>query len=195
MSGRSAEVDRYIERAPAHARPVLLELRDLVHSVCPTTEEAIKWGMPTFNHRGIFASMAGFKAHSTFRFWKAALLGGEGNAEIAALARIAAPADLPPRPALAELVRQAVALNEDGVASPRSNVSERRPEADVPADMMAALRGDPRALERFEAFSPSRRREYVEWITEAKRDATRTRRLAQAIEWIAEGKPRNWKYM
>jgi uncharacterized protein YdeI (YjbR/CyaY-like superfamily) len=64
----------------------------------------------------------------------------------------------------------------------------------VPQDLKSALARNAKARAAFEGFSPSHRREYVEWIEDAKRDDTRRKRLATAIEWMGEGKPRNWKY-
>lgn len=200
MGTRSERIDTYLAEAPEFARPILERLRELVHRGCPEVEETIKWGAPHFEHHGLLAGMAAFKRHVSFGFWKGKLLddphglleakgfGGSGNL------RLASPEDLPSDEVFLDYLRQAVELNEHGVKLPRSARAEERPEIEVPDDLRAALAENPAARETFERLGYSQRKEYVEWITEAKRDATRRKRLATAIEWLAEGKHRNWKY-
>ncbi len=168
----------------------------MVHAAVPDVEETIKWGFPHFQHRGMLCSMAAFQGHCAFGFWKGKLLLGDGASEEAMgqFGRITTVKDLPSRPALARLVKRAAALNEEGVKAPRAPRRARRPEAKVPPDLVAALARNAKARATFEGFSPSRRRDYVEWILEAKGEDTRARRLAQAVAWMAEGKSRNWKY-
>lgn len=199
MGTRSERVDAYLARSSEFARPILERLRELVHRGCPEVEETIKWGAPHFEYHGLLAGMAAFKQHVSFGFWKGKLLedphgildpegfGGSGNLRLTSLE------DLPDEAVFLDYLRQAMALNEEGVSLPRSAPDER-PELEVPDDLQAALAESPPARETFEAFSYSHRKEYVEWITEAKREATRQKRLATAIEWLAEGKSRNWKY-
>jgi len=192
-------VDAYIADAPEFARPILERARAVVHEACPQVEETMKWGMPTFMHAGtILAGMAAFKQHATFGFWKHALVMGEGGERtgMGSFGKMTSVRDLPPRKELVALVRKAMALNEEGVKAPRARKrATSRPPAEVPPDLSEALRLDAAARETFERFPPSHRREYIEWLEEAKREETRRKRLAQAIEWLAEGKPRNWKYM
>jgi uncharacterized protein YdeI (YjbR/CyaY-like superfamily) len=145
--------------------------------------------------------MAAFKQHCAFGFWKGSLVVGDGSGAaseaMGQFGRIASLADLPPDDVVAGYVREAMRLNEEGVKSPaRSKPAEKaeKKELAVPGDLAAALEANPAALAHFERFSPSKRKEYVEWITEAKTDATRTKRLTTAVEWIAEGKARHWKY-
>jgi uncharacterized protein YdeI (YjbR/CyaY-like superfamily) len=193
------DFDAYILKAAPFARPILKKVRALFHQACPGIEETMKWSFPHFEYRGIVGSMAAFKQHATFGFWKASLmndpcglLSADGDTAMGR-ATFTDVSELPPDNVLLEYIREAVALNEQGVkvAKPKR---QKKPEAEVPADLWAALKKNKKALAAFEAFSPSHRREYVEWITEAKQEATRNKRVAQAVEWIAGGKSRNWKY-
>jgi uncharacterized protein YdeI (YjbR/CyaY-like superfamily) len=194
---RDPRVDSYIARQADFARPILDHLREAVHAACGQTEEAIKWGMPTFLYRGrILANMAAFKAHASFGFWRSRDAIGETGAERDAMGqfgRLTSPADLPARAKLEAMIRKAMAVIDSG-PPPRRPPRTPRPELAVPPELSSALDGNPRAGEVFAGFAPGCRREYVEWIAEAKRPETRARRAAQAVEWMAEGKKRNWKY-
>lgn len=200
MGERIPEVDAYIAKQRPFAVPILEHLREVVHATCPGVTEVMKWGMPHFDYKGPFAGMAAFKAHATFGFWKESLLrrggpplGRSSEAAMGSFGRIASLRDLPPRRELVALLRRAMKLNDDGVRRPVR--AARRPAAvRPPADLLAALRRNRPALATWEALAPGHRREYVEWITEAKRDETRARRLATAVEWLAEGRRRNWRY-
>ena len=193
-------VDAYIAKSAEFARPLLTYLRELVHEACPEARETLKWSMPSFEYKGILCGMAAFKQHCSFGFWKHDLVVGtpvakpqdqrRGMGEFGKLTKIA---DLPARRTLLALVRKAVKLNDEGVKPARAK-PKPRVELVVPADFAAALKKSAAARKHFESFSYSHRKEYIEWITEAKRDETRAKRLATAIEWIAEGKGRNWKY-
>lgn len=197
MSQPDPRVDAYIERSPDFARPILRHLRAVVHAGCPKVQETLKWRMPSFEHEGILCGMAAFKAHCTFGFWKHALVvdvGGERWKEaMGSFGRITSKSHLPSKTELVRMVRAAVKLNEEGVRAPKAKHAPRAKPA-MPRALKAALAGSKRARDHFEGFSPSQQREYMEWIGEAKSDATRERRLAQALEWLAEGKHRNWKY-
>lgn len=198
MAARDPRIDAYIERSAEFARPILTYLRDVVHQYCPDVEETIKWSMPFFDYRGVLCNMAAFKQHCSFGFWKGTLLVGTARNEEAMgqFGRITSLKDLPGKRALGALIRQAMVLNESGEKPPaRTKNAKPKPAAELPDDLAAALKKNRKASAVFEAFSPSNRREYIEWITEAKRENTRAKRLAQALEWLAEGKPRNWKYM
>jgi uncharacterized protein YdeI (YjbR/CyaY-like superfamily) len=192
-------VDVYIRKAAPFARPILSKVRALFHRACPDIEETMKWGFPHFEYRGIVGSMAAFNHHATFGFWKASLMSDPhdllGASDDAAMSRakFTDVAELPSVAVLLEYIRAAVALNEQGAKVERPK-REKKPEAEVPADLLAALKRNKKALATFEAFSPSHRREYVEWITEARQEATRKKRLAQAVEWMADGKSRHWRY-
>ncbi len=199
MSDHDPRIDAYIAKSAPFAQPLLEQLRAAVHQACPQVEETLKWGMPSFLHGGgILCMMAAFKQHVSFGFWKHALVMGEGVERdgMGSFGKMAAPKDLPPKKELIALIRKAMALNEQGAKAPATRkTASPKPLPEVPADLAAALRRDKAAATIFKAFPPGRQREYVEWITEARRDETRQCRLAQAVEWLAEGKPRNWKYM
>jgi uncharacterized protein YdeI (YjbR/CyaY-like superfamily) len=195
MGKRDPRVDAYIQKAAPFAQPILREFRDIVHGACPGVEETMKWSFPHFDYKGVMCSMAAFKAHAAFGFWKGSLVTGGPRQEDAMghFGRIAKRSDLPSKAVLAGYVKKAAALNDAGVKVARAPRSAPKP-VKVPADLTAALAGNKKARAGFDALSPSHRREYIEWITEAKAEATRARRLAQAVEWMAEGKSRNWKY-
>jgi len=199
MGTRDARVDAYIAAAAPFAQPILEHLRELVHATCPLVEESIKWGAPFFLYRGgMFCHMAAFKQHCAFGFWKWKQVVGADAADDAMgqFGRIEKLSDLPPKKTIAACLRKAMALNDAGVPAATRTKRAPRPEAAIPADFAAALAPKKHAKARatFEAFSPSQRREYIEWIGEAKREATRATRIATTLEWLAEGKPRNWKY-
>ena len=196
MAVRDPRIDAYIEKAEPFARPILEHLRETVHRACPEVVETTKWGMPYFEYRGTLCSMASFKSHCAFGFWKGALVMGDTPAAEEAMGhfgRITSLDDLPPEEEIAALVRRAMELNEQGVKAPRTKTAARA-EVATPDELLEALREAEGALSRWDAFPPGQRREYAEWIAEAKTDATRQRRIATAVEWIAEGKTRNWKY-
>ena len=194
---RDPRIDAYIERAAPFAQPILMQVRELVHEACPQVEESIKWGMPSFSYAGgILCGMAAFKQHASFGFWKHALVVGEGEPRdgMGSYGKMTSLKDLPPKKTLLAHVRKAMKLNEDGVKSPTARKAAPKPPPETPSDLVAALKQNKAAKASFDAFPPSCKREYVEWITEAKREETRAKRLAQAVEWMAEGKRRNWKY-
>jgi len=188
-------VDAYIERQADFARPVLIWLRARIHAACPDVEEGIKWGMPAFSYRTRpLASMAAFKAHASFGFWYRDQMatGKEGDA-MGQFGRIESLADLPDDAAMEAQVREAMALTDSG-SIPKRAAKPPKPAADVPEALAEALARDPAAAAVFDAFPPSARRDYCEWIAGAKQAATRDKRLADAIAWIREGKKRHWKY-
>jgi uncharacterized protein YdeI (YjbR/CyaY-like superfamily) len=193
-------VDAYLERAAPFARPILRHLRTVVHKSCPVAEETLKWGHPSFTYHGkILCGMAAFKAHCTFGFWHAQMtkmLQRDFKVTATAmghLGRLEKLADLPPDRTLRAYIQRAAELLDAGV--PARKRPKPKPEAKVPPDLAAALKKSKKAAATFTGFSPSHRREYIEWITEAKRDETRASRLATTLEWLAQGKPRNWKYL
>jgi uncharacterized protein YdeI (YjbR/CyaY-like superfamily) len=200
MGERDPRVDAYISEAASFAQPILKHLREIVHSACPGVQETIKWRFPHFDHKGILCGMAAFKAHCALGFWKASLImDGDPESEREAMGhfgKITTLADLPPDKILVGYVRKAAALNEAGVKAPNRSKPRQKPAPlEIPDYFSVALRKNKKAQKAFDGFSYSHRKEYVEWITEAKRDATRERRLATALEWLAEGKPRNWKHL
>lgn len=198
MPSRDPRIDAYIARSAEFARPILEHVRDQVHEACPEAEETVKWGMPTFVHAGgILCSMAAFRQHASFGFWKHALVvGGDAEAEgMGSFGKLVSVRHLPQKRQLIAYIKKAMRLNEQGVKMPAARkTTAPRPLPEVPSDLAGALRANAAALAAFEGFAPSHRREYLEWILEAKREQTRARRIAQAVQWLAEGKARNWKY-
>jgi uncharacterized protein YdeI (YjbR/CyaY-like superfamily) len=192
---RDPRIDAYIARQADFARPILEHLRAAVHEACPGAEEAIKWGMPFFLLNGRpLANMAAFKAHASFGFWRGGDVVGDAAREgaMGQFGRLTALADLPPPETLAALIRAAADKAAQGPA-PRA-AKALKPELPVPEELRAALEAEPKAAATFDAFPPGCRREYVEWVSDAKRPETRAKRVAQAVEWMAQGKRRNWKY-
>jgi hypothetical protein len=196
MPTTDPRIDAYIAKSAEFARPILTHLRAVVHEGCPDVQETMKWSMPFFEHHGPLCNMSAFKAHVGFGFWKGALLVGRGSGDderaMGQFGRITSLKDLPPKKELVALVKKAAKLNEDGVKVPKKPA--KRAALPVPAELEAALAKNRKARAIFEAFPPSHRREYSEWVGEAKREETRSARAAQAIAWIAEGKSRSWKY-
>jgi uncharacterized protein YdeI (YjbR/CyaY-like superfamily) len=193
---RDERVDAYIARQAEFARPILEHLRSAVHAACPDAEETLKWSAPAFMYKGqILAMMAGFKSHVAFNLWRGSLVMEEAEARQGAMGqfgRIASIDDLPEPAALSEIVQRATTLAAAGVKPKRERASKAPVE--TPEDLKAALEANSAAMATFEAFSSSSRREYVDWVTEAKRPETRASRIQQAVGWMAEGKKRNWKY-
>ena len=200
MGKRDPRVDAYIEKAQPFARPILRHIRALVHEVCPKTEETLKWSMPTFMYEDeMLLGMAAFKEHAVLGFWKASLIMDKQGRKLEDDAMgqfgcIRTVKDMPSKRELTGYIRKAMELNEQGIKVKRAKAATPKAPAKVPAELAAALRRNKKAAATFEAFPPSCRREYVEWITEAKQEATRLKRLQTTIEWLAEGKRRNWKY-
>lgn len=192
-------VDEYIAKSANSAQTVLNYLRQIVHDAAPQITETMKWSMPFFDYKGPVCQMATFKAYSAFGFWKATLLDDKhqalkiGDGKAGSFGPIYSVEDLPSKEILTDLIRQALALNEKGEVVVKK-VPAARTELEVPVYFVDTLKANPTALFNFEKFSPSKKREYIEWITEAKTDATRYKRLQTALEWIGEGKTRNWKY-
>jgi uncharacterized protein YdeI (YjbR/CyaY-like superfamily) len=191
-------VDAYIAEAAPFARPILTHLRRLVHRACPEAQEAMKWGSPFFLYRGkILCFTAAFKAHLAFGFWgpemkKVLARDGVEKDGRGLLGRITSRQDLPGDRVLAGYVKAAQKLHDAG--TPARAKAKPRPALPVPADLAAALQRNRAATATWAKFSPSARRDYVEWIVEAKRPETRARRLATTLDWVAAGKKRNWKY-
>ena len=197
MASRDPRVDAYIKKAAPFAQPILVRLRDVVHRACPDVVEGTKWSSPHFDYKGIFCSMAAFKAHCMFGFWKHALiearLSGADKQALAQIGRMTSIDDLPDDRALVRIIRTAATLNDEGIKATRAPAKKKAP-LKVPTYFMAAVKKNKKALAAFSEFSPSHKREYVEWVTDARTDDTRDRRLATAIAWMAEGKSRHWKY-
>lgn len=202
MGNRDKRIDAYIVKSQPFAWPILEHLRELVHKACPDVEESIKWSFPHFNYKGeMMCSMASFKQHCAFGFWKAALMkdknllaNAKGETAMGHLGRITSLKDLPSDATMIRYVKEAMKLNDAGI-----KVEKKKPispqELTIPDYFTKELKKNKAAQKTFEGFSPSNKKEYVLWITEAKTEATRESRMKTAMEWMAEGKPRNWKYM
>lgn len=199
---RDTRIDAYIAKAQPFAQPILSHLRELIHKACPGVEETIKWSFPNFMYKGaILCNMAAFKEHMAFGFWKASIMDDpQGILTITEreamghMGQIRSLKDLPKDKILIEYIKQAAKLNEQGVKVEKK-VKNATKELEVPDYLLKAIKKNKAAFKTFEGFSTTNKREYVDWITEAKTDATRDKRMAQAIEWMAEGKIRNWKYL
>ena len=188
MLKQDPRIDAYIRNSAAFARPILTHLRKLVHTGCPDVEETLKWSMPFFMHKGMLCHMASFKNHCAFGFWKGRLMFGKQAKSdgMGHFGRITKLADLPPDKEIIDHIKKAVELNEAGIKAPR----RVKDELVVPNYLRAALKKSKKALTTFESFSYSHKKEYVKWITEAKREETRQRRMETAIELMAKGKAR-----
>ncbi len=201
MAVTDSKVDVYIEKAGEFARPILIHLRNLVHTACPDVKETIKWGFPHFEYKGMLCHMAAFKKHCSFGFWKAALinesaqfLNSLGLQGIDHFDRISTMQDLPADSVLISYIKEAMRLNEEEIKMPKKKIDTNRLAVSIPDAFKKALDADAKANQVFEKASPSFRKEYIEWIADAKTDLTRDKRIATALEWISEGKGRNWKY-
>lgn len=196
MSTRDPRVDAYIARQGEFARPILEKFRALVHETCPEVVETIKWRMPSFEYKGLLCGMAAFKAHATFGFWKHDRVVGadeKSREAMGSFGRLTSVDQCPSKRDFARWMKIAMRLNDEGVSTPREKSSTKKKVAMHPA-FKAALAKSKKAQAAFDSFAPSCQREYLEWIAEAKRDETRDKRIATAIEWIGEGKKRHWKY-
>ncbi len=195
-----AAVDQYILKAQPFAQPILNHLRALVHHACPEVEERIKWSFPHFDYKGApMCSMAGFKQHCAFGFWKASLmkdtslfLEATGESSMGHLGKIKSLEDLPPDRKIISWIREAAKMNDEGIKIIKQIIPKSA--IPIPADFNASLLANKKAHLNFQTFTAAGQREYLEWITEAKTAPTKEKRMTQALEWIAEGKKRNWKY-
>jgi len=204
MGKKDPRVDAYIAKKAPFAQPILKELRAIIHEAHPEIDEDIKWGAPAFMHKGIVCIIAGFKEYVGVNFWKGALIvpsnarrAGDDK-DMKQLEKIRSIDDLPARRKIIGYVKAAVKLNEGGVPTPNRGKDapiRKRGPLRTPPSLAKALARNAKAKMTYDGFSPSHKREYVEWIGEAKTDETRERRIEQALGWLAEGKPRNWKYM
>jgi uncharacterized protein YdeI (YjbR/CyaY-like superfamily) len=197
---KDSRVDVYISRAADFAKPILNHLRALVHTACPDVEETIKWSHPTFLHKGMICGMSAFKEHCAFGFWLGEMILGKQrklasqSEAMGHFGRITSLADLPGDKELLTYIKKAVELNDLGVKRPAAPRPKGNRELIVPDYVVEALKTNQKARAAFEAFSYSHKKEYVEWITEAKREETRQKRIDTMLTWLAEGKSRNWKY-
>jgi len=192
-------VDAYIEKSKDFAKPILKHIRALVHDACPDVVETKKWSFPHFDYKGeMMCSMAGFKEHCAFNFWKQSLLDQTAfpaeKTAMGSFGRIKSLDDLPDAKTMKKLIGDAMKLNDDGIKVAKPKPTGEKKELVVPYLLLEALATNEAAADTFNNFPYSKKKDYVEWITEAKTDATREKRLTTTIEWLAEGKSRHWKY-
>jgi uncharacterized protein YdeI (YjbR/CyaY-like superfamily) len=193
MGKPDPRVTAYITKSADFAKPILKHIREVVHAACPEVEETIKWSSPAFVYHGsLMAGMAAFKQHCRLILWKAELIKGSEGATVEAIGKPTRVSELPSKRQLTSYIKQSMQVIDAGVTKPRPRATPKQ--TAVPEYFVAALKKNRKALKNFDELSPSHQREYVEWITEAKRAETRDRRIATALEWLAEGKSRNWKY-
>ncbi|MBK8290976.1 MAG: YdeI/OmpD-associated family protein [Flammeovirgaceae bacterium] len=200
MGIRDKRIDSYILKSADFAIPILTHLRELVHVACPDVEETLKWSFPNFEYKGMMCHMAGFKNHCSFGFFKASLMkdktlvkNAKSESGMGHLGAIKSLKDLPSDKVLIQYIKEAAKLNAEGI-----KVEKKKPvikKLIIPPYFIKALKSNKAALNTFEAFSYSNQKEYIEWITEAKTEVTRDKRMDTALEWMAEGKIRNWKYL
>ena len=190
-------VDAYIEKSAEFAKPVLSHLRKLIHKACPDVTETLKWSMPSFEYKGILCGFAAFKQHCTFGFWKQSLMETDAfpknKTAMGSFGRITSLDDLPSDKVMIGLIKQAAELNDEGVKLTKKPATPKK-DLVIPPELTKALSKNKTAKAAFDKFSPSHKKEYVEWITEAKTEPTRNKRLATTVEWLSQGKSRNWKY-
>jgi uncharacterized protein YdeI (YjbR/CyaY-like superfamily) len=197
MANHDPRIDAYIAKSAAFAQPILEHLRSRVHAACPDVEEGIKWGMPFFSYKAApMCMMAAFKQHCSFGFWLSKeVTGGSDEDGMGQFGKLASLKDLPSDKQLAACLKKAMALNEAGVKKARPKAAAK-PAPTLPDDLAASLaqRKHAAARKTWATFGPGAQREYVDWITEAKTDATRQKRITTTLEWLGAGKKRNWKY-
>jgi uncharacterized protein YdeI (YjbR/CyaY-like superfamily) len=201
VAAKDSRVDAYIAKSADFAKPILTHIRELVHQACPQVEETMKWSMPFFVYKGMLCHMAAFKAHCSLGFWKSKLVIGNDSSEntedkhgMGQFGKISSLADLPSDKKMLAYFKEAKRLNDDGIQKPSKPKPKGPRELTIPTELTTALKKNKKALATFEGFSYSHKKEYVDWITEAKREETRAQRLATTLAWLAEGKSRHWKY-
>lgn len=202
MESRLKQVDDYIAKTSDFAKPILMHLRDVIHKASPEIFEEIKWGMPAFNYKGFLCGMAAFKNYCSFSFWKSAImpdphdiLNAKGDGAMGNFGQIRTVKELPADKIIIEYVKVAMRLNEEKVKVPAKTKPSDKKVLEIPAYFTSAIKKNKTAFETFTNFSYSNKKEYVEWVTEAKTEDTRNKRIATSVEWLSEGKPRMWKYL
>jgi uncharacterized protein YdeI (YjbR/CyaY-like superfamily) len=203
MGKKDPRIDEYIAKSADFAKPILKHFRELVHKTCPDVQEKIKWSFAHFDYKeGPMCHMASFKQHCAIGFWKASLmkdadkLMGMAKTEEAMghMGRITSLKDLPKDSVLVKYIKEGMKLNEQGIKVSTKKTTEKK-ELEIPEYFTKAIAKNKKALKTFEGFNYTNKKEYVLWITEAKTEETRNSRLKNAIEWMSEGKIRNWKYI
>lgn len=194
------EVDAYIEKSEPFAQLILKEIRSRVHEACPEVEEVIKWQFPNFVYKGNLCSMAAFTKHCSFTFWKGKILTDPdkilttvGKTSMGQFGKLTFVSDLPDRSVMIKYIKEAIRLNEEKITVVKKKGKAATLQA-IPDEVTAAFKNNPSASSVFDAFSISNKNDYIEWIADAKRESTRQKRIQTMLEWLEEGKVRNWKY-
>lgn len=203
MKNTNPVIDNYIDKAEPFAKPILRHIREIVHEVCPEVKELIKWNFPHFDYKGsMFCSMAAFKHHAVFGFWKASIMPDPDNIltttdreSMGHLGKLISVNDLPSDEILKKYLREAMRLNDEGVKLPEKSKQGEKKLPEAPLELISALNVNATAKATYDGFSNTNKKEYIDWINEAKTEETKSKRLATTIEWLAEGKIRNWKYL
>jgi len=196
------EVDAYAEGVEAFAKPILAHLRGLIRATCPEVVETLKWGIPHFDYRGeMMCIFAAYRSHCAFSFWKSALMSDprlKASIDLPAskrfMGKLRSLADLPVDAELTAWIREAMLLNEQGAKVAPRKTSAAPKIVVAPPAFVERLAASPSVKAMFESKSASFQKEYNVWIAEAKTEATRDKRINEALAWIAEGKGRFWKY-
>lgn len=202
MAKKDSRIDAYIEKSKDFAKPILKHIREIVHKACPDVEETMKWSFPHFDYKGeMMCSMAAFKEHMSISFWKGSIMNDpdkildvERNQAMGHFGRIETMKDIPSDKIMIKYIKEAMRLNDEGIKLPAKKKPTEKKELVVPDYFAKALSKNKAAKKVFDEFSPGKQKDYVEWLTEAKTEATRDKRMTTALEWIAEGKARHWKY-
>jgi uncharacterized protein YdeI (YjbR/CyaY-like superfamily) len=203
MAKKDKRIDLYIAKAENFAKPILNHLRQVIHKACPEIGETIKWGMPFFEYKGAVCNMASFKQHCAIGFWNASLMADDhkifskdSDSAMGQFGRINSLKDLPPDKILIEYIKEAAALNEKGIklAKKKLKPAEKK-ELVIPDYFIKAISKNQKALKTFNNFSYTNKKEYIDWVSEAKTEDTKNRRLITAVDWMSESKIRNWKYV
>jgi len=203
MKNTNPIIDNYINKAEPFAQPILKHIRELVHEVCPDVKELMKWSFPHFDYKDtMFCSMASFKQHAVFGFWKASIMADpdgiltiQGRESMGHLGKLTSVNNLPSDEILKKYMKEAMRLNDEGIKLPEKPKTAEKKELEVPKELVAALNENAAAKATFEGFSNSNKKEYIDWLVEAKSEETKMKRLETTIEWLSEGKIRNWKYL
>lgn len=198
---RDPKIDLYIDNAQEFAQPILIYMRELIHEACPQVVESVKWGMPAFDYKGPLIVMGSFKKHMAINFWKAQLMADTENVfvnsgeSMGTFGKVSSLQQLPSREVLLAYLYEAIELNENGIKVEKTKKLEKPKDLPIPEDFLKALNESPKAMSNFQAMSPSHRREYINWILDAKREATRISRIEKAVQQLLENKSRDWKYV
>jgi uncharacterized protein YdeI (YjbR/CyaY-like superfamily) len=177
MAKIEKRTELYIGKAADFAQPILWHITGLVHKACPDVEETFKWSFPCFMYKGnILCSMAAFKQHAVFGFWLESkmkdphkiLNRGKERDSMGHLGQLKTLKNLPPDKIMIAYIKEAMALIDKGEKLTKGPAKPKTP-LKIPTYFKTALSKNKRALNTFENFSYSQKKEYVSWVTEAKR--------------------------